>query len=294
MDDLDRRIREHWAGRDNVRALIEGLAGGDPRLERPAVEDLAPRDQLHAGTLAATERFAAWAGIRAGERVLDLGSGLGGSARFLAARREVRVTALEPCAELHGAGVELTRRSGLSHLVEHVLGDAASFEAPADRFDVVWIQHVEMQVRDKAAFCRAAARCLAPGGRVVWHDWLAGPGGEPRWPVFWSADGSLSFCARKAGFEEHLRGAGLRLSRFEPIPDETVGWFEEGRLAVCAALTSLRAKSPPPTDRICKIEHLVLELENAISNVREGRLIPFFGEAVRSDSRRLVAPTRPR
>jgi SAM-dependent methyltransferase len=279
MDDVDRRIAEHWAGRDNVRALIDGLTGGDPRLERPAVEDLAPRDQLHAGTLAATERFTRWAGIRAGERVLDLGAGLGGGARFLAARRGARVTALEPCAELHAAGIDLTRRTGLSHLVEHLPGDAASFEAPADGFDVVWIQHVEMQVRDKAAFYGAAARCLAPGGRVVWHDWLAGRGGEPLWPVFWSADGSLSFCARKAGFEEHLRGAGLGLARFEEIPDETGAWFEDGRLAVFAALRALRAKSPPPAGRIARLEHLARELDNAISNVREGRLIPFFGEA---------------
>jgi hypothetical protein len=97
--------------------------------------------------------------------------------------------------------------------------------------------------------------------------------------VFWTADGSLSFCAQKADFEDHLRGAGLAFARFEPIADETVTWFETARRSVFAALAALGAKSPPPAERIAKLQHLVLELDNSIRNTREERLIPFFGEA---------------
>ncbi len=281
MDDIDQKIREHWVGRDNVRSIAESLARDDPRLAVHTIETLAPRDQMHAGTLAATERFAKWAGVGPGERVLDLGSGLGGSARYLASGIGARVVAAELCEELHAAAVELTRRSGLSRLVKHVLADATRAAALGDAaFDVVWIQHVDMQVRDKAGFYSTAARCLAPGGRVVWHDWLAGPGGQPLWPVFWSDDGTLSFHVPETEFHGHLQRAGLRLLRLEPIEAETAAWFEKGRRAVITALSALRVKNPPPGERIRKLERLVLEMDNAIANTREHRMIPFFGEAV--------------
>ncbi|HUT78173.1 MAG TPA: methyltransferase domain-containing protein [Polyangia bacterium] len=280
MIDTDRRIREHWAARDNVRSMAAALAVGDSRLERPTVEDLAPRDQLHAGTIEATARFVDWAGVGPGQRVLDLGSGLGGSARFLASRTGVRVTALELCDGLHDTAAELTRRCGLSHLVDHVRGDGTR---PTDigggGFDVIWIQHVDMQVRDKAGLYATVARCLAPGGRVVWHDWLAGAGGAPRWPVFWSEDGAISFHIPEAEFRDNLRRAGLTLARFEVIADETMTWFGKGRREIAAARSSLRAKSPPPLERLRKLEHLLLEMDNAILNTREERLIPFFAEA---------------
>ena len=192
MSLLNTSICNHWKYRGDIVAIEGDLArrGADPL--RPAIADLAAADQLHVGGLESIIAFADWVGVPPGARVLDLGSGLGGPARYLAATRGATVTAVELVPELHAAAEVLTARTGLADRVRHVCADLAGF-AEDTAFDVVWLEHADMHVRDKRDLYALARRALSPGGRVVWHDWLAGPGGAPRFPLFWSADGAISF-----------------------------------------------------------------------------------------------------
>ena len=87
------------------------------------VEQLTPFDQYHYfGTEAVDEAIAAL-GLSAGMRVLDVGSGIGGPARYIAARSGAQVTALELQPDLDALAADLTRRCGLADLVEHRCGD---------------------------------------------------------------------------------------------------------------------------------------------------------------------------
>lgn len=282
MREVDIKIDKHWSNRHNVIAVQKGLAAGDSALEAPSVEGMAPRDQMHAGTLDATKKFASWAGVGRGDRILDLGAGMGGAARFLAREFGARVTALDPCEALHRAGESLTERMELGGSVDHVLG---GFEHPGIRgagYGLVWIQHVDMQIADKAGLYRAALGAIADSGRIVWHDWLAGDGGDPLWPMFWSPDGEISFAADEGGFRARLEEAGLRLARFEPVEELTVAWFEGAIGGVERAVEKLRAAaSETKADRLAMMENLLLEMNNAIENTRSRRLVPFFAEAER-------------
>jgi len=274
------KIIEHWSNRDNVRSLESALGSGDPSMRHPDLDDLAPRDQMHAGTMDATKKLTRWLGVERGSRVLDLGSGLGASARFLARYHGCAVTALDLCPALHVAGREITRRCGLEGSVRHLCGDFGGvLDALGGPFDLVWIQHVDMQVGDKTLLYRTVAGLLAVGGRIAWHDWLAGPAGPPEWPVFWTGDGALSCLVDRHEFERLLYGAGLELTRFEPLPEETVAWFDKGRRAVLEAIERLGRKASTPSERVARLERLLLEMDNAIANTRERRMIPFFGEA---------------
>ncbi len=282
MNNSNSKILVHWINRANVTLLETHLSQNDLSVENPQVARLADRDQMHAGTLDATKKFADWVGMGNVSTCLDLGSGLGGTARFLASENRVNVTAIELCSRLDLAARELTRRCNLDPVVEHLCGDITqSPPLPENsRFDLIWIQHVDMQVQDKAELYGAAAAHLAPGGgRVVWHDWLDGPGGKPHWPLFWSSDGEISFCVDRERFEELLAGAGLEISRLEPIGEQTIQWFEKSRANLTRALGKMESASSPNRDRIAWMNQLAQEMDNAIANVRENRLIPFFGEA---------------
>lgn len=281
MSKYSDKISIYWANRPNVLSLASALENEDPALASPSPDDLASRDQMHAGTMDATKKFAEWSGVSPRSRVLDLGSGLGGSARYLAREMDARVVALDLCRELCETGEELTRRSGLAGRVVHLCGDFDHPDVEANGpYDAIWIQHVDMQVEDKVGLYRACAASLAPNGRVIWHDWLSGKGGEPRWPMFWSEDGGISHARSEDEFRRELARAGLLVTRLEPIEDLTVSWFDSALGGIRQALNRLESTSDPRhAKRRSSLEKLSLEMTNAIANIREDRLVPFFGEA---------------
>ena len=273
------RPKDPWAHRGNLAWIEAQLRrrGLDPA--HPTIEALSVHDQLHSGGLEASRAFLRWVEPGAGERVLDLGAGLGGRARLLARDHGCSVTALEPSAPLDEVGMELTRRLGLVDRVVHVRGDATRLHG-AGAFDLAILQHVAMHVEDKAALYRACAGCLAPRGRLAWHDWLAGPGGPPRVPVPWTRDGEGSFLEDEAALRRTLRSVGFRAVTVLEISRETIAWVEASLSALGAALGRPPPVEPALLERRLELERIHIASGNLLRNVQERRLVPFFGEAI--------------
>lgn len=273
MDTISKKIRDHWAGRGDLKAIDAQLrrSGRDPERLRSA-EDLAAVDQLHAGQLEGTRLFFDWARVPEGAKVLDAGGGLGGAARFLAERLGCHVTSVELTDELHEAGIELTRRLGLEDQVDHVLADFLCWDGPQSAFDVAVAQHVDMHVSDKQVFFRRLRRALRGDGRLVIHDWLRGDN-PPRHPLPWSDDGATTFLATKEQLEQHLGGAGLTLARIEPLEEQTIKWYEQVHRGIQKAL------GKPDVAREKTLRPLLAQAKNTFENIRENRLIPYFAEA---------------
>jgi len=241
--------------------------------------DCASVDQLHVGQLESTIAFADWVSVRKGSRVLDLGAGLGGPARYLAEEHAAEVVAVEVVEELHEAAIALTARLGLEDRVRHECA-AISSSLARGPFDLVWLEHVDMHIPDKRSLYARARTLLGAEGRIVWHDWLAGPGGEPIWPLFWSADGAISFLSTEASFRADLAAEGLDLCRFEPIAEATRGWLDKSHRALSLSLSKAEsASSPQKAVKLERLRRLISETENALRSIDEARLVPFFAEA---------------
>jgi hypothetical protein len=145
-------------------------------------------------------------------------------------------------------------------------------------YDAVLLQHVDLHVREKVAFYERCRGFLAPGlaARVVWHDWFAGPGGELVFPVPWSDVGEdISFLVTLDAFREGLVAAGLALHRFQPLPTESALWLNAGRDGLLHVLAQESVE-----DR-ARIEERLAEVEGALRNLAEHRVVPFFAEARR-------------
>jgi cyclopropane fatty-acyl-phospholipid synthase-like methyltransferase len=141
-----------------------GIGPGDPI--RP--EQLFPLDQWHYHGIAAIEAAAVWLGLGPHSRVLEIGSGIGGPARFLAHTTGCHVTAVELQPELNAMAEDLTRRCGLSALVSHMCGDALEAPLPEGAFDAVvsWLAIVHIPNRPRL-FARAARSLRSGGGCYV-------------------------------------------------------------------------------------------------------------------------------
>lgn len=124
------------------------------------------------------EVLAERAGITAGDRVLDAGCGVGGSSLWLAERIGARVHGINLVTEQVLRANRYARERGLSDRVRFEVQDYAATTFPDGSFSVIWVQESFCHAPDKAAFWREAARLLAPGGRLVMHDYLR-VGGPP-------------------------------------------------------------------------------------------------------------------
>jgi SAM-dependent methyltransferase len=127
-------------------------------------------DQNHIGGLAFTRELAERAGLGSASRVLDLGCGLGGSARCLAWLFGCHVLGLDISAERIVQARELTELLGLQNLVTFECVDLMTADLPSNRFDVLWGQSAWVHIADKLGFLRKWGPALDPKGCLAFED----------------------------------------------------------------------------------------------------------------------------
>jgi cyclopropane fatty-acyl-phospholipid synthase-like methyltransferase len=133
-------------------------------------EQLFPFDQFHYLGTDAVRAAAGSIGLGRASRVLEVGSGLGGPARYLAHTVGCHVTALELQEELHALASTLTRRCGLEAHVAHVRGDALTYPLPDREFDAVVSWLAIHHIRPRPRLLARLAAALRPGGRIYIED----------------------------------------------------------------------------------------------------------------------------
>lgn len=192
--------------RNRIFAALEA-AGLDPA--RLTTADLAPVDEFHMGGRAATTDIVARAGLSAGDRVLDIGSGLGGLVRHLAGSLGCRATGLDLTPEYVALAREFTQATGLSDRADFVTGSALDLPFDDASFDAALTFHVGMNISDRPRKYAEAARVLRPGGTFVIYDVIKGPQPGMRFPVPWADSEETSFLLTAEEQSARVTGAGF-------------------------------------------------------------------------------------
>jgi sarcosine/dimethylglycine N-methyltransferase len=109
-------------------------------------------------------------GLAPESRVLDLGSGYAGPARYLAKTYGSRVVALNLSEVENERGRALNEEQGMDHLVEVVDGSYEDIPYPEESFDVVWSQDAILHSGERERVLEETARVLKPGGDFVFTD----------------------------------------------------------------------------------------------------------------------------
>jgi cyclopropane fatty-acyl-phospholipid synthase-like methyltransferase len=123
-------------------------------------------------TLTAEEiaAFARQAGITAGTWVLDVGSGTGGPACYLAQLLSCRVLGIDISAVGHAQAEARAREAGLSHLVQFRCDDVQTASLPSATFDVILSLDAWCHIPQRAALLQRCATLLRAGGRLAFYD----------------------------------------------------------------------------------------------------------------------------
>jgi sarcosine/dimethylglycine N-methyltransferase len=238
MTDVLDEVRDHYRATGLTEQLKAALAVIGPENQRLTPQQLAPLDQFHTRGLAATIELAKLAEIDAGSLILDVGSGIGGPARFLAATYGCQVTGVDLSEPFVDAARYLTDRTGLSRQVSFQTASALELPFGQGRFTVVLLQHVAMNISDRAQLYREIRRVLKPRGRFATFDVVANSG-EPHYPLPWARTRATSFVLSATATRKAIETAGFRTLAWQDDTEAAKVWFAQ-----------LRASGPPPSPNL--------------------------------------------
>ncbi len=226
----------------------------------PTVDGLATLDQFHTGGLPATIRLAGKLPLTAASHVLDVGSGLGGPARYIAATYGCRVNGVDLSEPFVETATMLTERMGLSGRVVFTVGSALALPFEDDRFDTVMMQHVAMNIEDRPALYGEIHRVLTRGGRFMTYD-VVSQGGAPAFPVPWAQESSMSFLYSEEQTRAALDAAGFVYEN----------WEIDGA-SMATVLQPLPGASPPMLAQLLGRPDFPQAVSNFAAALRDGRI----------------------
>jgi sarcosine/dimethylglycine N-methyltransferase len=196
---------------ERVLAALREANGPDAPV---TVDVLAPIDHFHGRSVVATADLVELLKPEPGEHILDIGSGIGGPARWIAAKCAVRVTGVDLTPEFCAAAEALNAATGMTNQVRIIQGSALALPVPDASFDRAYSQNVIMNIADKPGFYREALRALRPGGLLALSNLCAGPGGEPYFPVPWAETPVTSFLSTPTEMRSDIEAAGFAIISF--------------------------------------------------------------------------------
>jgi len=264
---VNETIREHYARSDLGNIILAALAKAGKDANRLTPEDLAPIDEFHIRGRAATLELARAANVDSTKRVLDVGSGVGGTSRCLAREFGCHVTGIDLTDEYCRAAAMLSARIGLGELVDYRQGDATNLPFPDHLFDIVWTEHVAMNIPDKPRLYREMYRVLKPGGTLAIYDILAGPSGPVLFPVPWARTPESSFLATPDELRKLLEESGFKVTAWSDTTDAARAWF------VSLAERIRKEGLPPLGFHVLLGPDFQAMAQNQRRNLEEGRIV---------------------
>lgn len=208
----DAEVARHY-GVENLEEKILGAfeTAGKPR-NSLTLHDLAGIDEFHVGGREATEALAAQLPLQAGMKLLDIGSGIGGPARYFASQHGCDVTGVDLTAEFVRTARALTSRVAPHLAIRFEQASALQLPFAPESFDGAYLFHVGMNIADKWKLFAEAHCVLRCGGWLAMFEMMRAGEGELGFPVPWASSSAESFVATAAEYQEALAGAGFTIT----------------------------------------------------------------------------------
>ena len=270
MINTTQNVANHYSLGDVETRIRRGLEALGKDMNALQVDDLSAVDEFHIRGRVATEELATWAQLSRGESVLDVGCGIGGTARFLAHTRGCNVTGIDVTPEYVEVASRMSSWVGMEEKTRFETASALDLPFEDGAFDVVWTEHVQMNIADKIKFYSEISRVLKPGGRLLFHDIFAGSGtAEFRYPVPWAYGAEVSALVYFDEVRSILRGLGFTTVRCEEKTTESADFFD-------SALERFETEMPRLGINLLMGDSSIEKFANLRDNMKDGLLRVFM------------------
>jgi SAM-dependent methyltransferase len=223
--------------------------------------DLAMLEDYHTGGRIATMQLVDLVGVTPDTEVLDAGTGIGGTARYLASRFGCNVTAVDLSDEYCETARWLNQLVGLDDRIVVRQGDVTALPLDDSSYDVVFSQHVQMNVAGKARLYEEARRVLKTGGQLAVWDICAGDEGELDYPLPWSDDPDHTHLITPPALRAAIEAAGLTVEHWADLTEEAG-----------AMMRTIQSQPPSPLGLHAFVPEFRERIKNLTNALSDGRL----------------------
>jgi sarcosine/dimethylglycine N-methyltransferase len=250
------------------RNIEQALISAGLDLDHLKPTDLGMLEDFHTMGRYATSQLVDLVAISSEDEVLDAGSGVGGTARYVADRCGCPVTAVDLTREYCETARWLNRLVGLDEQIDVRAADVTALPFADARFQVVFSQHVQMNVADKGRLYRETRRVLAPGGRLVMWDITSGEGGEPDYPLPWADQPALSHLVASEQLHAIVESCGFAIECWSDLTEQA-----------STMMHTLLALPPNPLGLHAFVADFAEKANNLTAALADGRLRVIQGVA---------------
>ena len=259
---LNNQIKNHYHKSDLYEEILQRLQEKGVDLKQVQRSDISSVDEFHVRGAEVSRELAQLLNLK-GSRILDVGCGLGGPSRMLADEFACQVTGIDLSPEYIRTAQKLTALVGLSDHAEFVTGDATSLPFNDHSFQVVWTQHVQMNIPDKMKFYSEIKRVLIPGGHFIYYDILKAGNKSISYPVPWAEHSELSFLIEPGAVREILIAQKMTLIHTKDETQAGIDFFEN-------LLSHIRKNGPPLLGlNVLMGESTLIKLSNLLHSLKE-------------------------
>lgn len=199
-------------------------------------------------------------------KVLDVGCGLGGPCRMLADEFNCQVSGIDMSPEFVRTAQNLSELVGLNEKTEFVRGDALDLPFEDGSFNVVWTQHVQMNIENKWKFYSEINRVLDKNGVLIYYDIFKRDSEDINYPVPWANDKSISFLQTITHMESILNDLGFTREQVTDQTGKGIEFFQN-------VLEKIKTSGPPKIGLNVLMGNSTKEkLGNVLSGLEENKI----------------------
>lgn len=267
MDNLETAVANHYKVPDLLTRILKALETKGIDLDKLTPDDLAPVDEFHIGGRPATEYVVAKMSVSNSQHILDVGCGIGGATRYLAAQYGCRVTGIDLTPDYIEVARELAARTGLDRQATYQVASALNMPFHEAHFDGALTLHVAMNIRDRAGLYGEVARVLKPDAIFCVYDVMKGQRDGLIYPVPWAETAATSHLTSADETVMFLENAGFEIREIEDRKDFAIEFFRQSLQAA--------KQGPPPLGL-----HLLMgplgqrKFDNMLANLEQGHVSP--------------------
>ena len=272
MATVEPGVARHYDISGLEQRILDALADTGVDIAHLRAGDLEAVDEFHIGGIAATRELIGQMGLKPGATLLDIGSGVGGPARFAANEAGADVTGIDLTQSYVDIATSLSKRTAMADKTHFVQGSALDMPFADASFDVAMILHVGMNLPDKKKLMGEAARVLKPGGVFAVYDVMRLKDGALTYPLPWASDESMSFVATPDDYRSAATASGFSVVAERRRGAFAVEFFAATRARMAAA--QAEGKKPPPGVGLVMGEDAHTKIANVTAALEGGILAP--------------------